>query len=141
MTNYINTGARRYDVAVISLNKNSAGKKVTNYTGWLGRSWNYGYKQSLHAQGHPSNLWNGAQYTYTCAAESFYGGTDVLGMGCNMTFGASGGPWLRKFHPYKSGSLNYVNSVVSGGTPGTGTFYGARFSNNNIVLLCNAVGC
>ena len=140
LTNYITTGATRYDVAVISLGKNSAGQKATYYTGWLGRSWNYGSTQSLHAQGYPSNLESG-KYTYTCAAESFSGGTDVLGMGCNMTFGSSGGPWIRVFDPYQSGARNYVNSVVSGGTPGTNTFYGARFSNSNIVPLCADEGC
>ena len=57
-------------------------------------------------------------------------------MGCNMTFGSSGGPWIRNFTPQVSGAVNHVNSVVSGGTPGTNTFYGARFSSGNIVPLC-----
>ena len=140
LVNYMNTGARRYDVAVLSLNNNSSGHEATYYTGWLGRSWNYGYTQSLHAQGYPSNL-NSGKYTYTCAAESFSGGTDVLGMGCNMTFGSSGGPWMRVFQPYQTGAMNYVNSVVSGGVEGSNTFYGARFSSSNIVPLCNDEGC
>jgi hypothetical protein len=132
---------RRYDVAVISLDKNSAGKKVTDYTGYLGRSWNYGYTQHHHAMGYPSNLTDGTKYTYTCAAESFSAGTDVLGMGCNMTYGSSGGPWSRWFMPYRGGANNYVNSVVSGGDPEVKTFYGARFSSSNIVPLCNDEGC
>jgi V8-like Glu-specific endopeptidase len=131
---------RRYDVAVINLGNNEAGRPVTYYTGWLGRSWNYDYVQHLHAIGYPSNL-QGGLYTHICAAETFRGGTDVLGMGCNMTFGSSGGPWIRVYAPYRSGALNYVNSVVSGGTPGTNTFYGPRFSSNNIVIVCNIAGC
>jgi len=141
LTNYITTGARRYDVAVISLNSNSAGQEVSYYTGTLGRSWNYGYTQLLVAQGYPSNLSTGTLYSFSCHAESFSGGTDVLGMGCDMTYGSSGGPWIRTFKPYQSGANNYVNSVVSGGTPGTNTFYGARFSSYNIVPLCNDEGC
>lgn len=127
---------RRYDVALILLGNNSAGNSVTYYTGWLGRSWNYSYVQHLFAFGYPSNLSSGL-YTYACAAETFDGGTDVLGMGCNMTYGSSGGPWIRKFWPQRTGDVNYVNSVVSGGTPGTNTFYGPRFSSSNIVPLCN----
>jgi V8-like Glu-specific endopeptidase len=130
----------RYDVAVIKLGNNSAGRPVTYYTGWLGRSWNYNYVQSLHAVGYPSNL-NSGRYTYLCAAETASGGTDVLRMGCNMTFGSSGGPWIRVFAPYATGARNYVNSVVSGGTPGTNTFYGIRFTSSNIVTLCNIQGC
>ncbi|HEX6290655.1 MAG TPA: hypothetical protein VFZ66_15810 [Herpetosiphonaceae bacterium] len=142
LTNWMNASGtdRRYDVAVINLGTNSSGIPVTSYTGWLGRSWNFGSTQHHHAIGYPSNLDSGL-YTYICAAESFSGGTDVLGMGCNMTFGSSGGPWIRAFTPYTGGSVNYVNSVVSGGTPGTNTFYGARFNDNNIVLLCNTAGC
>jgi V8-like Glu-specific endopeptidase len=126
---------QRYDVALIKLGNNSASRPVTYYTGYLGRSWDYGYTQSLHAAGYPSNL-NSGLYTYICAAETFSGGTDVLGMGCNMTYGSSGGPWIRVFTPYAGGSVNYVNAVVSGGTPGTNTFYGPRFSSSNIVPLC-----
>lgn len=143
---YINTGNIRYDVALIKLNYkwiNHVRRPVSYYTGYLGRSWNYGYTQSLFAQGYPSNLSSG-KYTYTCAAESFYYSTDILGMGCNMTYGSSGGPWIRRFHPYRYGAYNYVNAVVSGvpsGQPIGSTFYGPRFSSNNIVPLCNAEGC
>ena len=82
-----------------------------------------------------------------CAAESFSpsaacGGNTVLNMGCNMTGGSSGGPWV---NGYRGG--NWVNSVVSGydnasctGTFGQ-TFNGPRFTSTNIVALCNAQGC
>lgn len=142
LNNWINASGtdRRYDVAVITLGNNSAGQPVTFYSGWLGRSWDQSSTQHHHAIGYPSNL-NSGLYTYVCAAESFSGGADVLGMGCNMTFGSSGGPWIRAFAPHVSGAVNQANSVVSGGTPGTNTFYGARFSSNNIVPLCNAQGC
>jgi len=147
LTAWINAGSstagRRYDVALIRLGNNSAGNPVTFYTGWLGRSWDYGYTQHLHAIGYPGNLKSG-KFTYICAAESFKQATDILGMGCNMMHGSSGGPWERVFQPYASGANNYVNSVVSGGLSGPtwgNTFYGARFSSKNIVKLCDAEGC
>ena len=145
LTNYISNGGRRYDVGVINLINNDKGKSVTYYTGWLGRSWNYPYKQLLHAVGYASNL--STVYTNLCAAESFDAdceGTDVLVMGCNMTYGSSGGGWIMAYKPYESGSNNQVNSVVSGpscaGDFGQ-TFVGSHFSSDNIVLLCNAAGC
>jgi hypothetical protein len=59
-----------------------------------------------------------------------------------MTYGSSGGPWIRD---YRTG--NHVDSVVHGcvsqsctGTFGK-TFNGASFTTNNIVTLCNAQGC
>ncbi len=133
---------RAYDVAVIKLGNNSAGYPVTAYTGWLGRTWNGGYVQNLHAVGYPSNL-NSGRYTYICTAESFYQAADILGMGCNMMHGSSGGPWIVSFTPYAY-SGNWVFSVVSGGLSGStwgNTFYGARFNSNNIVPLCTTLGC
>ena len=66
-------------------------------------------------------------------------------MGCNMTYGSSGGPWLRVYRPHESGANNYVNAVVSGYDACTGTFgqsfNGPRFTTDNIVPLCNAQGC
>ena len=70
------------------------------------------------------------------------GGSSVLNTGCSMTFGASGGPWVRH---YRNGS--FVNSVVSGYDSGTctgsfgQTFNGPRFTSGNIVRLCSGIGC
>jgi hypothetical protein len=141
LTNYLNTGLQRYDVAVIKLGNNTSGRAVTYYTGYLGRSWNYAYVQNMVSFGYPSNLSSGTVYTYQCLAETFQYQTDTIGMGCNMTYGSSGGPWIRVFYPYLGGARNYVSSVVSGGNPSYPTFYGARFSSYNIVPLCSAAGC
>ena len=95
-----------------------------------------GYQQHLFAVGHPSNLESGV-YSYLCAAEGHYGSyTDYISIGCNMTYGPSGGPWIYKFHPYRSWSYDYADSVVSGGTPGTNVFTGPRFSDDNIGSPC-----
>ncbi len=90
---------RRYDIALITMDKNSNGDSLSSSVGWLGRSWNFSYIQHMHAFGYPSNI--DSRYTRACAAESFSGGTDVLGMGCDMTYGSSGGPWIRVFTPYQ----------------------------------------
>jgi hypothetical protein len=146
LTSWINRGARQDDVCLISLGNNNVGRPVTFYTGWLGRQWNWPSIRSLHALGYPGNI-GGGNLMQLCAAESFSpsagcGGATVLNMGCNMTFGASGGPWI---NGYRGG--NWVNSVVSGydnasctGTFGQ-TFNGPRFTTANIATLCTAQGC
>lgn len=140
---WINNGARRWDVGLVKLRNNRYNKSATYYVGWLGRSWNYGYTQHLHSLGYASNL--STQVTNICAAQSFFSGqegTDVLVKGCDMTYGASGGGWLRNYTPYSNGG-NQVNGVVSGphiGAFGT-TYVGPRFSSANIVPLCNTLGC
>lgn len=146
LSRWIDVGDRKSDVCAIKLRNNSQNRPVTFYTGWLGRSWNFGTTQSLHALGYPGNI-GGGNTMELCAAESFNpssscGGTSVLNMGCSMTFGSSGGPWLRG---WRGG--NWVNGVVSGydSTSCTGsfgqTFNGPRFTSDNIVKICDAIGC
>lgn len=142
LTAWINSGGRKNDVAVISL----AGDPVSA-TGWLGRSWNYGIVQHHHSFGYPGNIGKG-EFLIQCTSETYRncGDGKVFATGCSMTYGSSGGPWIRKFEHFRSGAMNYVNSVVSGydGTC-TGTFgqsyNGARFTGQNIVPLCNDEGC
>lgn len=144
LTDWIDVGARRHDVAMIRLTgEASNGQPVVNYVGWLGRSWDWGYEQYTASNGYASNL--STQYTHICEGWSSYEaneGADVLTQGCDMTYGSSGGGWLIQYSPY-SHAGNYVNSVVSGPHIGAfGTAYvGARFTSNNIVPLCNAIGC
>lgn len=144
MNNWINVGGRRWDVAVIKLTgEASSGQPVTNYVGWLGRAWNYGYSQYMYSIGYASNL--STQYTNICAGQTYDSpseGTNVLVQGCDMTYGSSGGGWLMNYTPNSHGG-NHVNSVVSGPHIGAfGTAYvGARFNDDNIVPLCNAIGC
>ena len=146
LNSWINNGDIASDVCTISLANNKAGKPVTYYTGWLGRSWNFPSVQEHYALGYPGNLGN-AQVLQACTSESFSpgnncGGSGVLNTGCSMTFGSSGGPWIRAYR-----TSNWVNSVVHGyvnstctGTFGQ-TFNGARFTSGNIVPVCNAAGC
>ena len=146
LTSWVNNGDVPSDVCVIKLQNDRAGRGVTYYTGWLGRSWDWGSDQEHHALGYPGNIGN-ANALELCTSESFSpssscGGSGVLNMGCSMTFGSSGGPWVRHYR-----SDNWVNAVVHGydsqsctGTFGA-TFNGPRFTSGNIVVVCNAAGC
>lgn len=146
LNRWLSNGDRQSDLCLIKLANNNQNRPVTFYTGWLGRSWNWGTTQVHHALGFPGNI-GGGNKLELCVSESFNpssscGGASVLNTGCSMTFGSSGGPWIRG---YRGG--NWVNSVVSGydGTSCTGsfgqTFNGPRFTSANIVALCNTIGC
>jgi hypothetical protein len=145
LPNWITTGGRRYDVALIKLANNpTTGLPATSYVGHLGWRSNFPYVRNLTSFGYASNL--STQYTSACAAESYFAGcqgTDVLVKGCNMTFGSSGGGWVDVYKPFESGSNNYVEGVVSGpsctGTFGN-TFVGPRFSSANLGVLCGTYG-
>jgi len=146
LTAWITSGGRHNDVCLVSLRPNELGQNVSARVGWLGRSWNFPSIQHHFAFGYPSNISSGS-YKYEASAESYAncGSATVNAMGSNMTFGSSGGPWIRVFKRFTSGAVNYVNTVVSGYDACTGTFgqsfNGARFTSNNIVPLCTAEGC
>lgn len=147
LNQWINVGDRKSDVCLIKLRNDSSGRGVTFYTGWLGRSWNHPTIQVHHSLGYPGNIGSGNRLEL-CVSESFNpssncGGASVLNTGCSMTYGASGGPWIRHYR----GGGDWVNSVVSGydSTSCTGsfgsTYNGARFTSDNIVQLCTDLGC
>jgi V8-like Glu-specific endopeptidase len=144
-TSWINNGDIPSDVCVIRLQNDSAGHAVTYYTGWLGRAWNFPPAQNMHAFGYPGNI-GGANNLEQCAAQSSAQaascGSGVLNMACNMTYGSSGGPWIKDY-----GTGNHVDATVHGyinqtctGTIGQ-AFDGPQFTTNNIALVCNAEGC
>ncbi|HKM88718.1 MAG TPA: trypsin-like serine protease [Xanthobacteraceae bacterium] len=145
LNSWINNGDIPSDVCVIKLQNDSAGHPVTYYTGWLGRSWNYPPVQNMHAFGYPGNI-GGANSLESCAAQSSAQpascGSGVLNMACNMTFGSSGGPWIKDL-----GSGNHVDATVHGYISQACTgpfgqeFNGPQFTSNNIVPVCNAQGC
>lgn len=146
LTRWRTVGDRFSDVCLINVGNNSSGQSLTSQVGWLGRSWNWSPKQVHHAVGYPGNIGDGAKKEL-CVSESFSataacGGAAILNTGCSMTYGASGGPWIRH---YRNGQ--WVNSVVSGyddqtctGTFGS-TLNGPRFVSGNIVTLCDRAGC
>lgn len=142
LVNYMKSGAISEDVGIVELDDNTLHYPVSYYTGYLGYTWNQPYVNHLHAIGYAEEF--SRHYSTICAAESLsreqIGADNILAMGCDMTFGSSGGPWIKNYMPYEY-SGNYVNAVVSGGVPWIPTFYAARFTSNNIVPLCQAAGC
>jgi V8-like Glu-specific endopeptidase len=142
---YSISGWAPMDVAVCSVGTNTALQTLNNAVGWAGRQWNYGSVRHYFNMGYPfkdtngANLQGAGKFQRTCVAESFSAYTDVLGMGCDLANGISGGPWMTS---YKMGVYSgYVNGVNSGFFMSTANMYAGRFTDGNIVQLCNARGC
>jgi V8-like Glu-specific endopeptidase len=146
LTDWQNIGGREHDVALVMLGPNASGQNVSNQVGWLGRSWNFPIVRHHHSFGYPGNYADG-KYIVQCTSESYPNcGSDLAyATGCGMTYGSSGGPWIMGIEFFTVGAHNYVNAVVSGWDACTGTFgqsyNGPRFTDNNIVVLCNFLGC
>lgn len=136
----------RYDVAVCTAGRNTAGQTLNTAVGWAGRQWNYGYVRHYFDLGYPWNNYlnqslgtTAGWYLRTCAGESFAQTTDTLGLGCYWGPGISGGPWLAG---YKQNVITgWVNGDNSGLFIGTQNLYGPRYTSSNIVPLCTARGC
>ena len=117
---WVNDANWSYDIAMVRV-ADKSGKKIAQYTGYLGFMYGVSSVQHFHAFGYPANILDGI-FLYACAASlssvDVMPGPDTMGMGCDMTNGSSGGPWLVKYRPYGFGAINYVNGVVSYGILG-----------------------
>lgn len=143
---WITAGDHQSDLCLIKLGNNvRTSRPVTYHVGWLGRVSNADYVMNVHAVGFSSGFDGSGTTMEVCTAESFAslcGEPNTLNMGCSMTFGLSGAPWIWK---YRRG--NYITSVVSGYTsaactgPAGSTFNGPRFNDANIGRLCMDIGC
>lgn len=133
LTGWANNGNQAYDIAMATT-FNQQGMTVSQWVGNLGAIWNAGAKQFWHANGYPANILNSRHLIVCEGSQSSrwdLPGPDPVGMGCDMTFGSSGGPWWTNHNPYKAGAYNLVNSVVTG-TPNINRqkeFFGPYFGN------------
>ncbi len=137
---------RYNDVAMITMADRN-GYSIGQYLGTLGLKWNAGPAQNIWSFGYPSNIGSG-QYLVACHGNSqqwetsgalWWKRTRSIKMGCDMTYGSSGGPWLVNYTPSFNASGNYVNSVVSGPatTAAVPEFQGPYFDDDNVKVLWN----
>ncbi len=107
------SGDLRYDYAGADCGTNSLGQNFASTTGWLGFAWNWGYGFHYDDFGYPAAAPFNGQLLQRC--ESSFGHVDARmsglqpqAIGCDMTGGSSGGPWIWQF-----GTGNYVNGENS----------------------------
>jgi V8-like Glu-specific endopeptidase len=85
------------------------GKSVSQTVGWLGFAWNFNRNQVWTSLGYPAAPpFNGQRMFQDTAPYAndgnVPGAPPTVGIGCSMTGGCSGGPWVLGL-----GSTNYVN--------------------------------
>jgi V8-like Glu-specific endopeptidase len=85
------------------------GRKISQVVGWLGFAWNFARNQTWTSLGYPAAPPFNGQRLYQDTAPyandgSVPGSPATIGIGCSMTPGCSGGPWVLGF-----GSSNWVN--------------------------------
>jgi hypothetical protein len=115
LSQWVNTGNLAYDIGMVAVNDKN-GLKLSQWVGSIGFMWNQSSSQLFHAFGYPGN-YSDAKYLVVCAAGTYVRdplpGPDPIGIGCDMGSGASGGPWLVGYAPFKGGLTNYINGLVS----------------------------
>ena len=107
-----NPGGLYEDMGAAILNPLN-GRMLSQVVGWLGFAWNFNRNQVWTSLGYPQGPpFNGQRMFQDTAAYAndgtVPGSPKPIGIGCSMTGGCSGGPWVLGF-----GSTNYVNGLNS----------------------------
>ena len=103
-----NPGGLYEDMGAAILNPLN-GRTVAQVVGWLGFAWNFARNQVWTSLGYPAEApFNGLRMFQDTAAYAndgnVPGSPHPIGIGCSMTGGCSGGPWVLGL-----GSANHVN--------------------------------
>ncbi|MCK2219506.1 peptidase [Actinomadura sp. ATCC 31491] len=106
------------------------GKSLVDVVGGQGVAFNQQRRQQMYAFGYPAAApYDGSKLVY-CSGRTFddYLVSDDLGLTCDQTGGASGGPWLAGFNESTGlGTLNSVNSFKYNFAPNW--MFGPYFGN------------
>ncbi|NUT93407.1 MAG: peptidase, partial [Saccharothrix sp.] len=100
-----------YDIGSIVVGQ-VGGQYLTDVVGAQGIAFNQAKADSMYAFGYPAaSPYDGTKLVY-CSGTTFNAFlSNGIGMTCNMTGGASGGPWFKTFSEATgTGTLNSVNS-------------------------------
>ena len=106
-----------YDIGMLAVSDKQR-MKISQVTGYLCAAWGGSSLRQWHDFGYPQASPFNGKYQYVCAASRAWqdarqGKPWTNGIGCDMTGGCSGGPWLWRYAPNSTGAVNCVNSVNS----------------------------
>jgi V8-like Glu-specific endopeptidase len=127
-----------FDMGTFSVRKNKKGKKLQKTVGALGFAYNKDRVQHWEVFGFPAQKPFKANKLTVCSAQwardDLENGNDSIGLGCDMSGGSSGGPWILNL---KRGNL--LNGIITygyGSEPGA--VYGPYFGANANWIRCAA---
>lgn len=115
LNGWINDSNFKFDLGAVVVNDVS-GQRIGNVTGTLGISWNLARSQDYNDFGYPAAAPFTGRWLIVC--QSWFAALDnwaqagpaTNAIGCDMTGGSSGGPWIRVFNNTNGGYINSVNS-------------------------------
>jgi V8-like Glu-specific endopeptidase len=102
----------RFDIGGVILEPNASSKTVNEIVGSLGFAYNLNPNQHWFNIGYPVVAPFDGKTMQICAGSFAYADTrpapSPVAMGCDMTSGSSGGPWIINFSG-SPGNTNYIN--------------------------------
>jgi V8-like Glu-specific endopeptidase len=106
-------GDFRFDIGGVILELNASNQTVNDLVGSLGFAYNLNPNQHWFNIGYPVDSPFDGKSMQICAAsfarnDPFYTSPIPMAMGCDMTPGSSGGPWIINFSG-SPGNTNYIN--------------------------------
>lgn len=121
-SNWYSSRDLRYDMGGVILDVSSSGDKISEVVGNLGFSYNQVRELNWFLMGYPAESPFTGGRQRICATSYAYNYTGLgapypSGVGCDMTGGSSGGPWIHKFSG-AAGNTNYLNGENSFGRIG-----------------------
>lgn len=132
----------RYDLGSIRVGKNANGQTLYSKTGKLGFAYNQSRVQHWNSFGYPAASPFNGQLMVNCQGshavdDGSFGAPATIGIGCDMTGGSSGGPWILKF-----GTQNLVNGLNSYGyNTQPLAMYSPYFDSTANAVRCLAADC
>lgn len=143
---YHNYGASADDMAIVLVERNISGYAIADVTGAQGFSFNQLVKQYRRSFGYPitDSRWpgyvaDGEDMRWCYGIDTYYSTGSFAGemnLACQMTGGASGGPWLTNTNTATwTGYANSVNSNKAGiGSAYANYMFGPYFGTNEAAV-------
>ncbi|THV41528.1 trypsin-like serine peptidase [Glycomyces buryatensis] len=110
---YDDGGNPERDLGMLLVEPNDSGQNLTEVTGGHGFATGQGYEQDMHIIGYPENHENN-EIQWHCWGETYDVGwfDSRIEIGCDLSHGASGGPWLLEYSDDITG-LGMANGATS----------------------------
>jgi V8-like Glu-specific endopeptidase len=110
---WFTSGDYRFDIGGVTLEPNASGAGVDEVVGSLGFAYNLNPMQHWFNFGYPMTTPFDGKTMQICSAsyarlDSNYSSPMPMAMGCDLTDGSSGGPWIINFSG-SPGNTNYIN--------------------------------
>ncbi len=110
---WFNSGDVQFDIGGVILDPNTFGQTVDEVVGSLGFAYNLKPEQHWFNLGYPVAAPFDGKTMHICAAsfarhDPMYSYPTPIAMGCDMTGGSSGGPWIINLSG-SAGNTNYIN--------------------------------